>query len=283
MGEREQQTVLITGASRGFGKEAARLLASRGHRVIATMRNLEMLDEVRAGLEGQIEGLRLDVTDAKSVAAAVGQALARHGAIDAVVNNAGYGLFGPVEDVSEDEVSRQFNTNVFGTWRVCKALLPAMRERREGLIINVSSTGGRIAGPLMGMYSATKYAIEALTEALRYELIPYGIRVVCLEPGMYKSDWQTASLDVAEAVRAGRSAYAQRVEAQLTAFRARAQTRPGSFAVAAAIVEIVEHPKPPLRWPVGEDAMEILPLRLRSSDAEWEARMTQGPYFQVKE
>lgn len=282
MTEREKQTVLITGASRGFGKEAARMLAQRGHQVIASMRNLDMLDEVRAGIDGHIEGIHLDVTHPSSIATAVEQVLRHHGSIDAVFNNAGYGLFGPIEDLTEEEVQRQFDTNVLGTWRVCKAVLPSMRQRRQGLIVNVSSTGGRMVGPLMGMYSATKYAIEAITEALRYELIPYGVRVVCLEPGMYKSDWQTTSLDVTEALRTGKSPYFTRAEAQLKAFRARAQTRPGSFAVAATVVQIVEHPTPPLRWPVGDDALEIIPLRLRSADSEWEARVTQGPYFQVK-
>jgi NAD(P)-dependent dehydrogenase (short-subunit alcohol dehydrogenase family) len=275
------KVVLITGASRGFGEAAAQEMARRGHTIVATMRSPERDGEnVRRGYEDHIHPMALDVTDSAAVHSVVAEAHKRFGRIDAAINNAGYGLYGPVEDLSEAELQRQMNTNFVGQWRVCKAVIPVMREQGGGTIVNVSSTAGKLVGPLMGLYSASKFAVEAMSEALRYEVSRFGIHVVILEPGMYRSDWQTTSLDVCEAVRDGKSHYQESTDAALKAFRELAITRPGSQAVAVAMADIVDLVQtPPMRWPVGEDAARMLPLRKDTPDDQWEQMIRRGAFF----
>ena len=267
--------VLITGASRGFGAEAARELASRGNTIVATMRNPERdAADVVKGFEERIHPARLDVTDPPAIKEVVTAAVARFGRIDALVNNAGYGLWGPLEDISEAEMRRQFDTNFLGQWRLVAAVAPHLRSQRYGKIINVSSLSGRVPSPLLSSYAASKHAVEAMTEGLRDELVAWGVAVTVLEPGMYASDWQTAGLDVCEAMRAGRSPYQQPAIRALEAFRARAATRPGSDAVAAAIADIIQLPQPvPLRWLIGEDCVRMVRDRSRMTDEEWETLM----------
>jgi NAD(P)-dependent dehydrogenase (short-subunit alcohol dehydrogenase family) len=271
--------VLVTGASRGFGAAAARELARRGNTVVATMRSPERDGpEVRDGFDDRIEAVRLDVTRPAEITAVVTDAVRRHGRIDAVVNNAGYGLWGPIEALAEDELRRQFDTNLLGQWRVVQAVAPHLRAQRWGKIVNVSSLSGRVPSPMLAPYAASKHAVEALTEALREELAAWGVTVTALEPGMYASDWQTAGLDVCEDVRSGRSPYTAAATRALDGFRRLAATRPGSDAVAAAIADIVQlQQPPPLRWPVGDDCVRMLRDRSRSTDEEWEQHMrTQG-------
>ena len=269
------QVVFITGASRGFGFAAAAELAARGHRVAATMRNPERDGAaVQALAPERIELLRCDVTDRAAIDAAVHGAVERFGRIDALLNNAGYGLYGPIEDLSEAEIQRELDTNFIGQIRAAQAVLPIMRGQGSGKIINVSSLAGRIVGPLMGLYAASKWAVEAMSEALRYEVSRWGVDVTILQPGMYRSDWQTANLDVAAAVRAGRSPYQQSAEHALAEFRKRAATRPGSRSVAAAVADIVELVQQlPMRWPIGEDTIQTIRLREAMTDMEWEERL----------
>lgn len=271
----EDQVVFITGASRGFGFAAAEELIARGHRVAATMRNPDRDGAAVQALDpDRVAVLRCDVTDRASIDAAARGARERFGRIDALFNNAGYGLYGPIEDLSEDEILRQMDTNFVGQIRVAQALLPTMREQRAGKIINVSSLAGRIVGPLMGLYAASKWAVEAMSEALRYEVSRWGVDVTILEPGMYRSDWQTTNLDVAAAVREGRSVYQQSAEHALAEFRKRAATRPGSRSVATAVADIVELVQQlPMRWPVGEDTVQTIRLREAMTDLEWEERL----------
>jgi NAD(P)-dependent dehydrogenase (short-subunit alcohol dehydrogenase family) len=274
-----EQVVLITGASRGFGAAAARECAARGHRVVATMRLPERDGpRVVAGFEDRIAVTRLDVTRDPDTTAAAAFALDRFGRIDVLVNNAGYGLFGPVEDCTPAEALRQFDTNVIGQLRMVRAVLPSMRAAGRGKIINVSSLSGRVAGPLLGLYAASKHAVEAMSEALRYEVAAFGVQVTILEPGMYRSDWQTSSLDVCAAIREARSPYQQTAERALAGFRALAATRPGSGAVAMAIADIVDLQQPlPMRWPVGDDAIRMITARTHATDEQWEQYIrTQG-------
>ncbi len=270
-----EQVTLITGASRGFGLAAAEELASRGHPIIATMRNPDRdhanLDRIPANM---VEIVRCDVTERGSIDAAAAAGLARFGRIDALFNNAGYGLYGPVEDMSDDEVSRQMDTNFSGQIRMAQAVLPSMREQRHGKIINVSSLAGRIVAPMMGLYAASKWAVEAMSEALRYEVSRWGVDVTILEPGMYASDWQTTNLDVAAAVREGRSPYQESAQHALQTFRRRAATRPGSRSVATAVADIIElEQQLPMRWPVGEDTIQTIRLRESLTDQQWEERV----------
>src|SRR3954464_5536974 len=202
------RVVFLTGASRGSGEATARELARRGNTVVATMRTPERdAGKVCAGFEELIHPVQVDRTDAEPVVRVVDEAVETWGRIDAVINNAGYGLYGAVEELTEEEVFREFNTNFMGEWRVCRAVVPHMRAAGGGTIINVSSLGAKLVAPLTGMYSATKAAIEAMTECLRYEVDRWGIWVMAVEPGMYKSDWQTASLAVSEVLARGDSVY----------------------------------------------------------------------------
>ena len=190
------------------------------------------------------------------------------------MNNAGYGLWGPIEALSEEELRRQFDTNFVGQWRMVHAVAPHLRAQRWGKIVNVSSLSGRVPSPMLAPYAASKHAVEALTEGLREELVAWGVTATALEPGMYASDWQTAGLDVCEDVRTGRSPYTTAARRALDGFRRIAATRPGSDAVAAAIADIVQlQQPPPLRWPVGEDCVRMLRDRARLTDEEWERTM----------
>jgi NAD(P)-dependent dehydrogenase (short-subunit alcohol dehydrogenase family) len=276
-----ERVVLITGASRGFGEAAARELARRGHVVVATMRQPERDGEkVSAGFDDRIRVRQLDVTNSGQVVDVVDSAVAEFGRLDAVISNAGYGLYGAVEELTEAEVARQFDTNFMGQWRVCRAVVPHMREAGRGTIINVSSLGARLVAPLTGMYSATKAAIEAMTECLRYEVDRFGIWVMMLEPGMYRSDWQTTSLAVSEVLDRGESVYQESAEHALDAFRKMAETRPGSEAVAAVMADMAEvQQRPPLRLPIGEDAYRLSLARASATDDAWEESIMNGPFF----
>lgn len=188
------KVVLITGASSGIGKAAARLFHDKGWRVAATMRKPEEQSDLAE--TDRLVRLRLDVTDADSVEEAVAGAMQRFGGIDVVVNNAGYGAVGPFEASTEEQIQRQFETNVFGLMRVTRAVLPHFRERRAGTFVNVASMGGRIAFPLYSLYHGTKWAVEGFSEALQYEVRPFGIRIKIVEPGPIKTDFYDRSVDL---------------------------------------------------------------------------------------
>src|SRR5262245_44833203 len=184
-------TVLITGGSAGIGKMAARLFASRGWNVAATARDPEKLSDLASPT---VALFRLDVTDEASIAAAVLAALDRFGRIDVLVNNAGYGVFGPLEAISGADLAHEFDVNVLGLAAVTRHVLPAMRRQTSGTIVNMSSIGGRLTSPMCSAYYATKFAVEGLSDSLAYELKPHGIRVKLIEPGHFKTDFIARSL-----------------------------------------------------------------------------------------
>lgn len=188
-----KNTVLITGASSGFGKAAVRLFQQEGWNVVATMRSPEKDQELQQ-LENVIV-VRLDVTEPQSIQAAVNSAVAQFGRIDVLVNNAGYGTLGALEAAPIDVIRRQLDTNLIGLIQVTQAVLPVMRGQRSGTIINVSSIGGRVTFPFSSLYHATKFAVEGLTESLQYELDPLGIHLKIVEPGGYKTDFVSRSMD----------------------------------------------------------------------------------------
>jgi short-subunit dehydrogenase len=212
------KTILITGATAGIGRHAALELVRRGHHVIATGRReaaLESLrDEANALKKGKLDILRLDVTREEEVLAAKSQvdALTEGHGVDVLVNNAGYGQMGPLETVSDAELRKQYDTNVFGLMSVTRAFVPQMRERRRGRIINVSSIGGRVTFPLGGAYSSTKYAVESLSDALRMELHPFGIDVSIVEPGPVRSEFNDRAFETIDTSAVAASAYAPVLE-----------------------------------------------------------------------
>jgi NAD(P)-dependent dehydrogenase (short-subunit alcohol dehydrogenase family) len=234
-------------------------LASRGHEVIATARDVSVLDDVDVATK-----LRLDVTDAASV-----EGLRRElGWVDALVNNAAVSFDGPIEHLDIEDVRLMFETNVFGPVRLMQAFVPGMRERRSGVIVNVSSVAGRVAQPLDGYYSATKHALEAISEALYVELAHFDVRVVIVEPGFISPSMKEQRRD------AGHGPYAE-LDAQLGEIARKIQggARPGPDLVAEAIAEAIEIEAGPLRRRVGEDANLILAARSTLGDEEFEAAM----------
>ena len=270
--------VLITGCSSGFGFEAALVFARHGDRVFATMRDpaagAELLRSARdEGL--QIEVLRLDVGDLPSITAAVAAATAT-APLDVLVNNAGIELRSPIEDASEDDVRRQFDTNVFGPLRTIRAVLPGMRARRGGTIVNVSSIAGIVARPYGGLYAASKHALEAICEALHFEVQPFGVRVVLIEPGQYG----TRLLDNA-IVGNGftpASPYWERAERFDEAIK---KLRPGGVAgsareVAELIHRAVHDPQRKLRYLAGGDADTIAATYRSLAFEDYERTMRQA-------
>jgi NAD(P)-dependent dehydrogenase (short-subunit alcohol dehydrogenase family) len=254
---------LITGSSSGIGLATSLYLARRGYTVWATMRNLEKASELRKIIESErlpIELAQLDVCDDSSVKEAVAQILQKSGRIDVLVNNAGYGLRGAIEEVSLDEWKRQFETNFYGVIRVTQAVLPQMRAQRSGAIVNISSVLGRMAIPFSGPYTASKFALEGLTETLRYELAPWNIKVVLIEPGFIATNFQQ-NAQLAQAAQSQDSPYALFKQAsgrrvQRNIYRAAPPER-----VAETIYRAITHPRPKLRYAVGRDARLVLPLR----------------------
>src|ERR1700712_6036438 len=189
-----KKTVLITGASSGFGRAAVKLFDTSNWNVIATMRSPEKETELNKLSNVFIS--KLDVTDKLSIQKTVKEGIEKFGKIDVLVNNAGYGALGALEAATEEEVKRQFDVNLFGLIEVTKAVLPGMRQQKDGVIINVSSVGGRVTFPFSSLYHATKFAVEGLTESIQYELNPLGIRLKLIEPGGYKTEFSGRSMDL---------------------------------------------------------------------------------------
>jgi short-subunit dehydrogenase len=200
--------VLITGATAGIGRTTALHLATLGHHVIASGRKAAELTKLQAeaqGLAGKLDVVTLDVTSSASIAAAVEAVgkLTQERGPDVLVNNAGFGILGPTTEISDAEMRRQYETNVFGLMNVIRAFLPRMRARRAGRIINVSSVGGRITLPYFGVYNSTKYALESLSDALRYELQPFGIDVALIEPGVIRTNFEATAVTGLDRLSAG--------------------------------------------------------------------------------
>ena len=263
--------VLITGTSSGFGLDTAQRLARRGHHVIATMRDSRGRNaESRASLERiasdedlALTVLELDVTVEDSVTAAVDAAVAETGRIDVVINNAGFAGLGVTEAYTVEQWQRMFDVNVFGVVRMNRAVLPVMRTQRSGLLIHVSSAAGRVAIPAMAAYCSSKFALEALADAYRYELLPFGIDSVLVEPGMYRTpifDHIAAPDDRSRVADYGSSAeFADRVSSVFQAGIS-APDNPGSAEVAETLVRLVEmdSSERPFRTVVGEAIKPLL-------------------------
>lgn len=255
---------LITGCSTGFGRELARVLLRRGHGVVVTARNPATLDEFAAA--GNALVAALDVTVPAQIVEVVRQAGARFGHIDVLVNNAGYGYLSAVEEGEDDEVRAMFETNVFGLANMTKAVLPGMRARRRGHIVNISSMGGLIGFPGIGYYNATKFAVEGLSEALAKETAPLGIKVTIVEPGPFRTDWAGRSL---KTPRTAIGDYAQSAGARRAAVQNYSGTQPGDpVRGAKAIIDAVESAEPPLHLLLGRPAYEMTAVKFKEFAAE---------------
>jgi len=269
------KTWFITGSSRGLGRHWAEGALGRGDKVVATARRSGSLDDLVERHGASVLALPLDVTDRSAVFDAVARAHRHFGRLDVVVNNAGYGLFGAVEEITEEQARAQMETNFFGALWVTQAALPFMRAQRSGHFLQVSSIGGIAAFPMVGLYHASKWALEAFSDTLSQEVAQYGIRVTIIEPGPYDTDWRGSSGMWADE----NAAYSGHREARRQRAATMAQADPA--ATTAAILKVVDAPNPPLRLLLGtmpiEVSRSVYEQRLKTW-AEWEdvSKAAQG-------
>jgi NADP-dependent 3-hydroxy acid dehydrogenase YdfG len=254
----------ITGASTGFGRLLAEEVLKAGGKVVATARQVEKVADLEAQFSQTAKALALDVTDADQVNSAVVQAIAKFGRVDVVVNNAGYGVAGAIEEVSEAEFMPMFETNVFGLLRVTRAFLPQLRKQRSGHVLNLSSIGGLIASPGLGYYSATKFAVEAISESLAAELAPLGIHVTIIEPGPFRTDFLGRSSVVAKTQIADYDGTAANMRKYFAENDGKQKGDP--LRAVQAMMQVVDSPNPPLRLLLGASALQ----RLRGKFTNWE-------------
>jgi NAD(P)-dependent dehydrogenase (short-subunit alcohol dehydrogenase family) len=268
------KAVLITGCSTGIGRATAERLAGSGHNVYATARRLESI----ADLEGKgCKLLALDVTDEESMKAAVAAVEQAEGAVGALVNNAGYSQSGAIEDVPMEQVRRQFETNVFGLIRMCQLALPGMRRQGYGRIVNLSSMGGKLVFPGGGIYHATKHAVEAISDALRFEVRGFGVGVSIIEPGLITTQFGETAVGSIDATSDG-GAYAEfnKSVADLTASAYEgpmARLGAGPEAVARAIERAIDSRRPKPRYVITASARVMLGIRRLVPDRGWDAMM----------
>ncbi|WP_370552462.1 MULTISPECIES: SDR family oxidoreductase [unclassified Conexibacter] len=257
----------ITGTSKGFGRVWAEAALERGDAVVATARDVSSLDALVERYGDDVLTLPLDVTDKAAVDAAVATAHARFGRLDVVVNNAGYGLFGAVEEVTEQQARAQLETNFFGALWVTQAVVPILRRQRSGHILQVSSIGGVHAFPVLGLYHASKWALEGLSQSLQGELEEFGVHVTLVEPGGFTTDWSGPSATRAEQL----SEYDGVRERRFSRLRGVA-SRPGDpQATGAVILELVDMQEPPLRLFLGDAPLELIKPEYTARLQQWEA------------
>jgi NAD(P)-dependent dehydrogenase (short-subunit alcohol dehydrogenase family) len=256
----------ITGTSRGFGREWAIVALERGDRVAATARNLDSLSDLADKYGENLLPLQLDVTDREADFAAVARAHDVFGSLDVVVNNAGYGQFGLVEELSEQEVRDQLETNVFGAIWITQAALPFLRAQRSGHILQVTSIGGIVAFPMLGAYHASKWALEGFSQALAGELAPFGVNVTIIEPGGFTTDWAGDSAKHATPI-----ADYDALRAKINEVRSRTVASRGNpAATGVAILKVVDAAEPPLRIFLGKSPLGTAKADYASRIETWE-------------
>jgi len=269
------KVAIVTGSSNGIGLATSILLARNNIYTYASMRNLAKANSIREIAKKDnlpLETIQLDVTNDRSVKDAVNKVLDEKKTIDALVNNAGYGLMGCVEDLSMEEVKALFETNLFGVIRVTQAVLPAMRRQKRGMIVNVSSIAGRVGFPATSAYIGSKFALEGLSESMRYELDPFGIRVVVVEPGAIRSNFINA-IALAEKASDPNSPYAKLVQKVGAGLKLLLEHGTPSEEVAKTILKAVTAENPEPRYLVGNDAAMLMEARKKMSDIEFEQFM----------
>jgi NAD(P)-dependent dehydrogenase (short-subunit alcohol dehydrogenase family) len=278
-GSIEPRTWVITGSSTGFGRLLAEEVLKTGDQVVATARKLEQVSDLEQKYPGQALALPLDVTSQDQVDSVVEKALQRFGRVDVLVNNAGYGVTGAIEEVSDAELEPMYATNVFGLLRVTRAFLPQLRKQRSGHILNLSSIGGLTASPGWGLYQSTKFAVEGLSEALAQEVAPLGVHVTLIEPGPFRTDFLG---------RSGVEAVTRITDYSTTADNARRYRsdqhgrQPGDpLKAVQAMIQVVNSPNPPLRLLLGAGALKRVQQKIETWQKElaaWEP-VTVGADF----
>jgi NAD(P)-dependent dehydrogenase (short-subunit alcohol dehydrogenase family) len=276
-----QQIALITGSSSGIGFETSLLLARNGIYTYATMRNLSKSQEILDISKKQclpLKVLTLDVTDEKSTQKAIDMVLHEQNRIDIIVNNAGYSLVGALEQISMDEIKEEFETNFFGIIKLIQKVLPQMRKQQSGRIINVSSLAGRIGLPIASAYVSSKFALEGLSESLKYEVQDFGIYVILMEPGVIKTNF-IKNLKIGKQVITSENGdvntssadlpYADISQKRISAFKPRFEKGSSPKEVANSILEAATSDKPKFRYIVGQDASKLMEIRKNTSDEEF--------------
>jgi NAD(P)-dependent dehydrogenase (short-subunit alcohol dehydrogenase family) len=282
------KVALVTGSSSGIGFETSLLLARKGFYTYATMRNLNKSLKIKEIAEKEnlpLEVLQLDVTDEKSVKDAVRQITDKNSRIDVLVNNAGYGVMGAVEDLSIDDFKSQFETNFFGVIRVTKEVIPIMRNQRNGNIINVSSVGGKIGLPINSAYISSKFALEGLSESMRYELQQFGIDVILIEPGVVKTNFFESVVinnNINTTNSSKTSPYSQLTQKLFEGFVPMLNSSSSSVSsdVAQVIYQAIESNNREVRYTVGKDAVSIIKTRQKLSDKEFEKWIKESIFQQ---
>ena len=249
-----EKVILITGASTGIGRETVKLFQSKNWKVAATMRRPEENEDLQQIVD--VECIRLDVTDIDSIKLAIATTLEKFGRIDAVVNNAGYGVVGPFEATTLEQVQRQIDTNLIGLMNVCREIIPYFREQKHGYIVDVASVGGRMTFPLYSVYHATKWAVEGFSESLQHELDQFNIRVKIIEPGPIKSDFYDRSAVIAK--KEGLHSYEQFAERVIPAMQKYGAEAPDGSLVAQTIYDSVTDGSKRLRYGVNTKGMLLL-------------------------
>lgn len=247
------KTVLITGSSSGIGKATVEYFQKQGWNVAATMRSPE---KAVWNNVPNLAAIRLDVTDESSIKNAIDETVQKFGTIDAVVNNAGYGLVGAFEASTNEQIEKQFQTNVFGLMNVCREILPYFRERKSGVIINVASMGGRITFPLYSLYHATKWAVEGFSESLQYEVAQFGIRIKIIEPGPIKTDFYDRSQDLTR--KNGLTAYDAFINKAMPNMQKAGENAPPPEAVAKVIFQAATDNSSKMRYPVNSAGILLM-------------------------
>ena len=265
------KTWFITGASSGFGRAFAEHAIARGHNVVATARQTATLQDIAAAAPDRVLALALDVTQAGEAQAAIDAAVARFGRIDVLINNAGYGVVGAFEETSETELRAIMETNFFGAMHVTRAALPILRAQKSGAIVNISSLGGQLSFAGFSAYSATKFAIEGISEALAQEMAPFGVKVLIVEPGQFRTNLAGAGMRHMPVL----DAYRDVVGGTRDLAHSMHQTQEGDpYKAAAAIAEALAAPVTPLRLQLGRDAIDAVrnhSRQLLADLAQWEA------------
>ena len=281
------KTVLITGATAGIGRMTALHLAKQGHHVIATGRKSAELASLKqealaANAHAKLDTLLLDVTSPASIASAVLAvgALTSGKGLDVLVNNAGFGVLGPTSEISDAEMRRQYETNVFGLMNVTRAFLPRMRERRAGRIVNVSSVGGRITLPYFGVYNSTKYALESLSDALRYELRPWGIDVTLIEPGVIRTNFEATAVQNLQALTDTPYAAALGKYEEMSKMADRFASNP--IVIAKAIARAVNARRPPARIVAPWSTNFVIWFRAVAPTRLWDWAMRKVGFLSMK-